>query len=69
MTLPVRRGRDALPAWDPFRELEDLHSRMDQLIRSAFPGAGELGTAEAWSPRADVEDTRTRTWWSLSFPA
>ncbi|MGP4083883.1 Hsp20/alpha crystallin family protein [Streptomyces sp. KR55] len=68
MTLPVRRGRGALPAWDLFRELEDLHSRMDQLMRSAFPGVGGLGTAEAWSPLADVEDTEDAYLVELELP-
>ena len=57
MTLPVRRGRSAFPVWDPFRELEELHARMDRLMQSAFPRGGEPGAVGAWAPPADVEDT------------
>ncbi|MDX3633429.1 MULTISPECIES: Hsp20/alpha crystallin family protein [Streptomyces] len=68
MTLPVRRSRSAVPAWDPFRELEDLHSRMDRLMQSAFPGAGEFGTPEAWAPLAEVEDTEDAYLVELELP-
>lgn len=58
MTLPARRsGRGAPTIWDPFRELDDLHTRMDRLMQAAFPGFGETGAAEGWSPLADIEDT------------
>ncbi|KUL22196.1 Hsp20/alpha crystallin family protein [Streptomyces regalis] len=72
MTLPVRRGRGALPMWDPFREIEDLRTRMDQLMRSTFPfpGAGflEAGKAEMWAPLADVEDTEDAYLVELELP-
>lgn len=68
MTLPVRRSRGAVPVWDPFREREDLHSRMDRLLQSAFPGVGEFGTTEAWAPLADVEDTEDAYLVELELP-
>ena len=68
MTLPVRRGRGTFPAWDPFRELEELHSRMDRLMQSAFPGGGEPGTARAWAPPADIEDTEDAYLVELELP-
>ena len=68
MTLPVRRSRGALPVWDPFRELEDLHTRMDRLMQSTFPGFGEFGAAEAWAPLADVEDTEDAYLVELELP-
>lgn len=70
MTLPAHHhhGRGALPVWDPFRELEDLHTRMDRLMQSAFPGGAELGTAGAWAPLADIEDTEDAYLVELEVP-
>jgi len=68
MTLPVRRSRGALPVWDPFRELEELHTRMDRLMQSAFPGGGEPGAAGAWAPLADIEDTEDAYVVELELP-
>ncbi|GGT01212.1 Hsp20/alpha crystallin family protein [Streptomyces chromofuscus] len=67
MTLPVRPGRGAFPTWDPFRELEELHSRMDRLMQSAFP-AGGAGAAGAWAPLADIEDTEDAYLVELELP-
>ncbi|MFI1731167.1 Hsp20/alpha crystallin family protein [Streptomyces acidicola] len=67
MTLPVRRSRGAFPVWDPLRELEELHTRMDRLMQSAFPG-GEPGAAEAWAPLADIEDTESAYLVELELP-
>jgi HSP20 family protein len=44
MATPVR--------WDPLRELNDLHERMDQLLQGA--GVTANGT---WLPAVDVEET------------
>ncbi len=56
MALPVRRNNAQLKTWDPFRELDDLHTRFSRLLESTFgevPGAA-LGT---WSPLVDIEET------------
>lgn len=68
MTHPVRRSRG--PMWDPFREIEDLRTRMDRLMHATFPIAGypEFGTAEAWAPLADVEDTEDAYLVELELP-
>ncbi|MCD9876351.1 Hsp20/alpha crystallin family protein [Streptomyces guryensis] len=68
MTLPVRHGRGAFPVWDPFRELEELHTRMDRLMQSAFPGGGEPGVAGVWAPLADIEDTEDAYLVELELP-
>jgi HSP20 family protein len=51
MALPVLRSSNTLNRWDPFREFEDLHSRLDEWLQSAFSGVA------AWSPLADVSET------------
>ncbi|MGW4536531.1 Hsp20/alpha crystallin family protein [Streptomyces chartreusis] len=70
MTQPVRRGRSAHPVWDPFREIEDLRTRMDRLMHATFPVAGfpEFDTAEVWAPLADVEDTEDAYLVELELP-
>ncbi|MEW2250604.1 Hsp20/alpha crystallin family protein [Streptomyces sp. NPDC006975] len=68
MTSPARRGRGVPPVGDPFRELEELHTRMDRLMRSVFPGGGELGVAGAWAPPADIEDTEDAYLVELELP-
>ncbi|MER6012491.1 Hsp20/alpha crystallin family protein [Streptomyces bluensis] len=72
MTLPVRRGRGASPVWDPFREIEDLRTRMEQLMRSTFPfsGAGpaEPGAVQTWAPLSDVEETEDAYLVELELP-
>ncbi|MEV0696005.1 Hsp20/alpha crystallin family protein, partial [Streptomyces sp. NPDC050388] len=69
MTLPAHRGRGSLSGWDPLRELEDLRTRMEQLMHTPFPGRGfpEAG-AEAWAPLADVEDTQDAYLMELELP-
>ncbi|GAB2776701.1 Hsp20/alpha crystallin family protein [Streptomyces chlorus] len=61
MSHPARRSRGSFSGWDALRELEDLRSRMEHLMRSTFPFPGddfsEAGTADTWTPPADVEDT------------
>jgi HSP20 family protein len=59
MALPVRRTTTASPLmerFDPFRELDDLHSRMEQLMRGVWPDAGERDGA-IWVPAVDIEET------------
>jgi HSP20 family protein len=46
--------------WDPFREMEDLSSRMDRLIGlTRWPGNGEreLLAITDWSPSCDISET------------
>ena len=59
MALPVqhRGGRERAPArWDPFRELEEMQARTQQLLESAWAGDGE-GGGPAWVPAVDIEET------------
>ena len=61
MTQPVRRGRGSLPVWDPFRELEELHTRMDRLMQSPFllaPNSAPPGHGRHW-PTSRTPRTRT----------
>jgi HSP20 family protein len=72
MTLPAHRGRGAFHGWDPFRELQDLRTRMDQLMHATFPFPGvgfpEAGAAGAWAPLADIEDTEDAYLVELELP-
>jgi HSP20 family protein len=49
MSLPVQSPRTR---WDPFRELDQLYERMNNLW-----DAGGTDTADRWVPLADVEET------------
>lgn len=68
MTHPARHSRGGLPA--ALRELEDLRTRVDQLMHAAFPGAGlpGFGTADPWAPLADIEDTEEAYLVELELP-
>jgi HSP20 family protein len=55
MALPVRRSTD-VQAWNPFRELDDLHERMSRLLESTFGGNGS-STVTGWAPPVDIEET------------
>ncbi|GAB2449062.1 Hsp20/alpha crystallin family protein [Streptomyces incanus] len=69
MTLPAHRGRDSLSGWGPFRELEELRTRMDQLAHATFPfPGGGFPEAEAWAPPAAVEDTEDAYLMELELP-
>lgn len=48
--------RSAPPTrWDPFRELDEMHTRMGQLVQSAF---GDLDLdGHGFTPAVDVEET------------
>jgi HSP20 family protein len=59
MALPVRRRETApqpVQRWDPFRELETVHERLDQLMQSAFGEAPGNGS-RVWTPLVDIEET------------
>ncbi|WP_406728544.1 Hsp20/alpha crystallin family protein [Streptomyces sp. GD-15H] len=72
MTLPAHRGRGPLSGWTPLRELEELRTRMEQLVDATFPfpgrGLAEAGTAAAWAPPAAVEDTEDAYLLELELP-
>ncbi|MFP3913662.1 MAG: Hsp20/alpha crystallin family protein, partial [Actinomycetota bacterium] len=55
MSLPTRREAE-LETRDPFRELDDLHERMTDLMRSAF-GRGPSEGMFRWEPPVDIEET------------
>ena len=61
MTLPVLRSSrspaDQSPALDPMRELVQLQQRMNQLMSSMLGGDPLTGTAQGWTPLADVTET------------
>lgn len=57
MTLPVRRQTEPVGRWDPFRELDDLHQRMSQLMSSVFGAPLFDGGQGTWMPLADVSET------------
>src|SRR3954467_5523208 len=61
MALPTRHAPPQSQSpiaqrWDPARELEELHGRMDQLMESVFSGTG-IGGNGIWAPRVDIEET------------
>ena len=57
MALPARRSSPSVPdRWDPFRELEELHTRIGQLMESNWVGRGD-DAAGIWSPLVDIEET------------
>ncbi|MFI7296403.1 Hsp20/alpha crystallin family protein [Streptomyces sp. NPDC050121] len=64
MAHPVRPRRGTLPAALP--DLEDLRTRMDQVMHAAFP-RGRFA-AEPWAPPADVEDTEDAYLVELELP-
>jgi HSP20 family protein len=49
----------ALVRWNPFRELEDMQSRLNRLFGDpTFPRMGEAGMSfSGWSPAVDVQET------------
>jgi HSP20 family protein len=42
--------------WDPERQLEELHSRMGQLMEDVWSGVG-IADGAVWSPPVDIEET------------
>ncbi len=61
MTLPVLRSTQVsdgtAAAVEPLRELAQLHQRMSQLMTAAFGADLLSGTAQGWTPLADVTET------------
>jgi HSP20 family protein len=64
MALPTRRtnnditsrtNNDVTP-WNPFRELDDFHSRFSRLLETTF-GDTPGSLFGAWSPPVDIEET------------
>jgi HSP20 family protein len=53
MGQPVQPPRGTV-RWDPFRELDQLYDRMNQIWDA---GAGSNQAVERWVPLADVEET------------
>lgn len=46
--------------WDPFRELQDMSQRLNQIFARPFDGLGggrEMLTVAEWSPAVDVSET------------
>jgi HSP20 family protein len=63
-TARRRGGAQLTPAplmrWDPYREMQDINSRFDQLIRTFFGDTSANNGAGNWSqmaPPVDVEET------------
>ena len=59
MALPVRRSSSpgaTVERWDPFREMEELHTRTEQLMESLLAGTG-AGNGDVWAPLVDIEET------------
>ena len=54
MALPTRRDNNELTSWNPFRELDEIQSRMSRLLESTC-GPPTLGGA--WTPPVDIEET------------
>ena len=45
-----------LVKWEPFRELEDIQTRLNRLFGSGRPGEPDLSMSD-WSPAIDVQET------------
>jgi HSP20 family protein len=59
MALPVRRSTTSAPVterWNPISELDDLHSRMEQLIQGVWSDSLD-GDGAVWVPPVDIEET------------
>ena len=59
MALPVRRSSSpgaTVERWDPFREMQELHSRTEQVMESLLAGTG-AGNGGVWAPLVDIEET------------
>ncbi len=55
--LPTRREERSVERWDPFRELEDVRRQMEGVFDELLGRGALAGTADAWSPLVDVEET------------
>jgi HSP20 family protein len=56
MALPVRRNSNDATSWNPFQELDDIHSRFSKLIESTF-GETPNSLFGTWTPPVDLEET------------
>ena len=56
MALPTRRTDSDVTAWNPFRELDDIHSRFSKLLESTF-GEAPSSVFGTWTPPVDIEET------------
>lgn len=50
-----RRDSNDMTSWNPFRELDEIQSRMSRLLESTFGSAPSFGGA--WTPPVDIEET------------
>jgi HSP20 family protein len=48
------RRDNEMTSWNPFRELDEIQSRMSRLLESTF---GSAPVAGAWTPPVDIEET------------
>jgi len=58
--------------WDPFRELDDMSTRLNRFLGQVPPGgsAADLGEAFAdWAPAMDVQETDTEYLVKADLPA
>lgn len=55
MGLPVRHRESDVTGWDPFREMQELRGRMNELLETTL-GRGHYGTLR-WEPPVDIEET------------
>lgn len=44
-------------SWDPFRELEDMSTRLNRVFGRSFPASREAMTAFDWAPSINVSET------------
>ncbi len=58
MALPVVRSSQPTTGWDPFRELNELHTQLHRWMDSVLERTSGL-TADplSWSPLADLSET------------
>lgn len=54
MMLPVRRREGDVAGWDPFREMEEIRSRMSELVEATLGGGFD---SLRWEPPVDIEET------------
>ena len=59
MALTIRHSSNSAQLserWEPFHELDELHSRMEQLMQGVWSDA-RFGDGTPWVPPVDVEET------------
>ncbi|ADL49535.1 MULTISPECIES: Hsp20/alpha crystallin family protein [Micromonospora] len=55
--VPVSRSSSAVGRWDPWRELDELRARVDQLMTGVLSSVAAGEGAGGWTPLADVTET------------